>query len=162
MKTEVIETERLVLKPFLVIGPKSEYPSWLNDPEVVRYSRQRFQKHTKETCEEYLRSFDHIKNHIWAIHARNGDVHIGNITAHRNNTYGTIEIGILMGNRAYWGKRLGLEAWEGVLNHLRTHEEDIIIRAGCHKDNLPMKKILQRTMIYDSAHGDDVLYWKPV
>lgn len=41
------------------------YISWLNDRQLMKYSRQSRIVHTKESCLEYLRSFAGSVNHFF-------------------------------------------------------------------------------------------------
>ncbi len=43
------------------------YTSWLNDAEVVKYSKQRFLDHTIESCNNYMKSFSDTDNMYLAI-----------------------------------------------------------------------------------------------
>jgi len=53
----VLQTARLRMVPFSEAHLTTRYVGWLNDPEVVRYSEQRHQTHTIESCRSYLLSF---------------------------------------------------------------------------------------------------------
>jgi RimJ/RimL family protein N-acetyltransferase len=43
-------TRRLRLRPFQAADINDTYLGWLNDPEVTRFSNQRFHQHTAESC----------------------------------------------------------------------------------------------------------------
>lgn len=61
------------------------YVGWLNDPEVVRYSEQRHQKHTMESAREYFQTQENSINSFIAIEVLEGDaIHIGNMRAFVN------------------------------------------------------------------------------
>jgi hypothetical protein len=44
------------LRPFEAADINATYLGWLNDPEVTRYSNQRFHQHTPESCAANLES----------------------------------------------------------------------------------------------------------
>ena len=48
---------KVALRPFGAADVTDAYVGWLNDPEVTRFSNQRFRTHTRGSCEEYLASF---------------------------------------------------------------------------------------------------------
>jgi RimJ/RimL family protein N-acetyltransferase len=114
--TERLRTARLELLPFAEDLVSARYIDWLNDPDVVRYSEQRHRLHTREACLAYVRSFDQLRAHLWAI-LESGD-HIGNISAHRNEPNATADVGILIGVRERHGHGLGCEAWCAVCDWL--------------------------------------------
>ena len=52
-----------------------EYIGWLNDQEVVKFSNQRFFKHTHKTSVNYLKSFEGTSN-LFLAFSFSGDVEI--------------------------------------------------------------------------------------
>ena len=46
-----LTTPRLRLDPFQQVDITEPYLSWLNDPEVTRFSNQRFRQHTAESSD---------------------------------------------------------------------------------------------------------------
>ena len=53
----VLDGGRVRLRPFTAADISAAYIGWLNDPEVVRYSNQRFLHHDRASCERYLAGF---------------------------------------------------------------------------------------------------------
>lgn len=142
----VIETPRLRIVPFSEAYLSSRYVSWLNDPEVVRYSEQRHRRHTLESCRQYWQSFKDSPNFFWAITAVDTKIgHIGNINAYIDENNSTASVGIMIGERRVWGKGYGLEAWMAVCHYLR---QDIGIRkvtAGTVALNKGMLRIMEKS-----------------
>lgn len=68
--SRVLETPRLRLEPFTAAHLTPRYVAWLNDPEVVRYSDQRHQRHTLDSCRAYWQAFAQTPHYFWAIVAR--------------------------------------------------------------------------------------------
>jgi len=148
---KVIETRRLRITPFSEAYLSSRYVSWLNDPEVVRYSEQRHKKHTLESCQQYWQSFKDSPNYFWAINTVDTEFgHIGNINADIDEHNSTASVGIMIGERSVWGKGYGLEAWSAVCHYLVN---DIGIRkvtAGTLALNKGMLRIMEKSgMIAD-------------
>src|SRR5512142_149833 len=84
-----IDTPRLVIEPFAERHLTPKYAGWLNDPEVTRYSDQRFAVHTLESCRRYAESFDGTPNYFWAIVAKDPSLgHLGNINAYTDPLHG--------------------------------------------------------------------------
>ena len=102
----------------VTVSPR--YVAWLNDPEVVRFSEQRHRRHSEESCRDFVKSFDGVTAHIWAIEV--DGQHVGNITAHRDIPNGTADIGILLGERSAWGKGIGAAAYSAAADWLLANE----------------------------------------
>lgn len=138
-----ILSERLSLIPFSEEYLSETYVQWLNDPEVVKYSEQRHRLHTLESCREYLLSFDGTPHYFWAIVCHERElVHIGNINAYIDLNNSIADIGILIGNKEYWGKGYGLEAWKAVVNYMLVKLKIRKVTAGTLSNNMGMLKII--------------------
>lgn len=113
------DTERLRIVPFAEGHLTLRYVSWLNDPVVVRFSRQRFRTHSLESCRAYWESFGGSDNEFWAIVARDDALgHIGNMTVARDTRHGVAEVAILIGEPRVWGAGYGFEAWRAMCEDL--------------------------------------------
>lgn len=142
-----IETRRLVLEPFDVerhLTPK--YVSWLNDPQVVRYSEQRHVKHTLASCRQYAESFRGAAGFFWAIQLKEDRIaHIGNLSAYVDERNRIAELSILIGERGHGGRGLGTEAWSAALRYLLDTVRVRKVHAGTMAENLPMLRIFEKT-----------------
>jgi ribosomal-protein-alanine N-acetyltransferase len=122
-----------------------EYLDWLHDSEVVRYSNQRFRKHTEQTCSAYLASFDNSANLFIAIRMRNSGRMIGTMTAYISIPHGTADIGLMVGDRTQWGKGVGLDAWKTLLRHLLTVRRMRKVTGGTLRCNIGMIRIMEKS-----------------
>lgn len=136
-----IRSERLMIVPVTEEHLTPRYVGWLNDPEVVRYSEQRFKTHTLESCRAYLKSFAGTENLFVALIA-NSEGHIGNMTAYLDR-YGVVDVGILIGERAVWGRGYGSEAWQSVCRAL-IEAGARKITAGTLSVNKGMRTVMER------------------
>ncbi len=142
MRTAELITTRLKLEPFSPQMISDAYISWLNDPEVVRFSEQRHHKHDYQSCLAYVLSFDHERDHMWAI--RWSGRHVGNVTAHRNPEGASADIGILIGERDAWGKGIGSEVWLAVCDWLLSDPSIVEVTAGAVANNRAMIRIFEK------------------
>lgn len=128
------------------------YVSWLNDPDIVRYSRQRHRTHTGESNQRYVRAFTKAGNLFWAIEDKTDDfAHIGNITVTIDKIDGVADIGILIGRAQSFGKGHGFAAWIAVMDYLKTRDEVAKISAGCMDGNRAMVRIMEKSgMIFEA------------
>lgn len=145
-QSTMIETQRLRIVPFSEKYLTPVYVSWLNDPEVVRYSEQRHRKHTLESCREYWQSFADSPSFFWAITAIDPMIgHIGNITAYVDTMNMVADVGIMIGDRKVWGKSYGLETWLAVCGYLLNECGIRKVTAGTLAANKGMLRIMERS-----------------
>lgn len=139
---KTLSTKGLILVPANPDIP--DYSSWLNDPEVVRYSELRHRQWTYEDCQKYVSGFDQIKNCMWTINMIGANMHIGNITTHFDPHNNVMQVGMLIGERWAWGRRFGNEAWTAVLSWAKA-EKVRQVEAGCMASNQGIRKIMTRS-----------------
>lgn len=165
----MIETPRMRIVPFQEHHLTDRYVGWLNDPEVVRFSDQRFRRHTISSCRDYWSSFGGTDNHFLAIEARDPSLgHIGNINVYIEARDETGDVGILLGERSIWGKGYGSEAWIAVCDYLLRQLGLRKVTAGTLSVNEGMVAIMRRAgMLQDGrrvrqqiweGHEVDVVY----
>jgi len=136
--------KKVVLRPFRQEDISSEYLDWLNNPEVVRYSNQRFYRHTLESCQQYLASFHGSHNHFLAICDAQTQSVVGTLTVYHKVQHGTADIGIMIGDSAIWGQGIGLDAFQTVIDALVRSGEIRKITAGTLSVNRGMVRIMHK------------------
>ncbi len=146
-----LESPRLRLERFDESCVCAEYLSWLNDPQVVRFSNQRFREHTSESARAYARSFAGSPNLFLAIRLADSRRMIGTMTAYIAEPHRTADMGLLIGDRTYWGQGYGLEAWTALMTHLFTQREIRKVTAGTVRPNIGMKRIMERSGMHLEA-----------
>ena len=142
---QTLQTERVVLRPFLQGDISPDYVSWLNDPQVVRYSNQRFVTHTQASCRAYLESFAGTPNLFLSVRMRADDRAVGTMTAYRSLRHGTVDMGILIGHGAARGIGVGQEVWNLLLGWLVDQPDIRKVTAGAMRSNVAMIRIMQRS-----------------
>lgn len=159
-RSSEIRTKRLLIVPFNEKHLKQKYVAWLNDPELMRYSEQRHNKHDIESCRDYWQSFEGTPNYFWAIEEMEiGLGHVGDINAYVNEKNLFADIGILIGAKEAQNKHYGIEAWIGVCNFLFYTLHMRKITAGTLSENIPMLRIMNRAgMIEDGIRKRHYLF----
>lgn len=152
LNNQVISGKSILLRTFQPSDITSEYLSWLNDPEVVRYSNQRFVNHTKESSRKYLRSFQNSDNLFLAICLHENGQVIGTINSYISYHHSVADMGILIGNRSFWGNGLGTIAWELMMNFLHNDFGIRKVTGGTLSCNIGMIKIMES----NGMHQDGV------
>ena len=146
-----LSSERLTLSIFDAEDITAEYIGWLNDPIVLRFSNQRFRQHDRTSCEAYLHSFERSENLFYSIRLAGSGRLIGTMTAYRISHHGTGDMGLLIGDRAHWGRGLGLEAWSLLMQHLFNDHSLRKITGGAVAANAGMISIMQRSGMHHEA-----------
>lgn len=136
-ESRVLTTPRLQVLPFSEKHVTERYLGWLKDPEVVRYSDQRLREHTLDTCRAYWHSFNGTPNYFWAIETREDEpAHIGNLTVNVDERHGLGDIGVMIGERAFWGNGYGWEAILAVSDYLLREAGFRKMTAGVLSNNV--------------------------
>ncbi len=157
----VLETARLRIAPFPESLLSETYVEWLNDPEVVRYSEQRFRRHTLESCRAYWSSFEGTPHHFWALTERGGGArHIGNMNAWVDESNGVADVGILLGEKSLWGRGYGLEAWSAVCSWLLQGAGMRKVTAGTLEVNTGMLRIMEKAGMVDDGIRRKQVVWE--
>ncbi|EAT59816.1 GNAT family N-acetyltransferase [Chlorobium ferrooxidans] len=137
--------EKVLLRLFTPADINEVYIGWLNDPEVVRYSNQRFHRHDAESSRRYLATFSDTDNLFMSIHALSDNRQIGTMTAYRFRHHGTVDVGIMIGDRSVWGKGYGQDAWNTFTGWLLSQKEIRKLTAGTSALNYGMIKLMERS-----------------
>jgi RimJ/RimL family protein N-acetyltransferase len=132
-----IEGDRIYLREVRVSDVNENYYRWMNDPEITQYLESRFYPNSMETLQEYVKTRMGNPNEIFlAIVAKDSDKHIGNIKLGPINwTHRIGDIGIIIGEKEYWGKGYAKEAIQLMAKYafdtLNLHK----VTAGCYLPN---------------------------
>jgi len=150
-KTTVLDTEpclygeKVLLRPFAEADIEESYISWLNDPAVVQFSNQRFTTHDHENCSRYLASFTDTKNLFMSVRLLSNDQPIGTMTAYVAPYHGTVDVGLLIGDKACWGMGYGQDAWNTLTIWLLDRQDIRKLTAGTSVANKGMIKLMERS-----------------
>ena len=106
-----IEGNTIYLRAIEQSDANDRYLSWLNDEEVTRGLASGVYPSTLDDLKKYVEQISGSKNAVmFAICDKENDQHIGNIKLDNFDWVNrTCELGLLLGDRAYWGKGIGTE-----------------------------------------------------
>jgi RimJ/RimL family protein N-acetyltransferase len=135
----VVRGHRLILRPFRRDDIDATYLSWVNDPERMRFSRHRHERHDSASSLEYLRSFEGTPHYFWAVEAIETHELLGTMTAYADAD--AVDLGILIGPG---GRGLGREAWGVALDHLLRVEARAKASGGTVAEHQAMRRIFER------------------
>lgn len=140
-----ISGQAVTLQEFTSADISDQYISWLNDPVTMRLSNQRFLHHDQQSSRLYLDSFEKSPNIFLSVQEISTKRIVGTITAYISLPHGTADMGILIGDRARWGKGLGLDAWAALMQWLLAKPNIRKITAGTLDCNTPMLRLLAKS-----------------
>lgn len=131
------ENEVVRLAVLLPEEVSDTYVDWLNDPEINRYLESRFAVHDRAGVAAYVESMLASPTSLFlAIHSKVLCRHVGNIKIGPiDRHHGLGEIGLIIGDRAAWGRGIATHAIEAVAD---IGFRDLGLRkltAGCYAEN---------------------------
>ena len=144
MRTPIIETERLILRPLCLEDAEEVFECWECDPDVARYmfwtSHDDLNK-TKEWLKFEISKIDSADWYRWGFVLKESKALIGTGLIYFEEEYNMFEVGYNLGKKA-WGCGYTTEAMKEII-HFAEHELRIKEIVGRHaKDNLNSEKVL--------------------
>ncbi len=117
MKETKINGEMIYLRELNETDASQKYCSWLNDPIVNKYLETR--ESTVEEVKEYIKNKRDNKNCLFlGIFSSENNIHIGNIKLEPIDFINRkAMLGMIIGDRDYWGKGIATEATKLVVKH---------------------------------------------
>lgn len=117
--TKVLETERLVLRPFEITDAADMFYNWASDDEVTQYLTWPTHKELKITegiVSIWIDRYKNTDHYHWAISLKETGKVIGSISfANIDTSLESCEAGYCIG-KAWWNKGLMTEAFQAVIN----------------------------------------------
>ena len=121
--TQVLETDRLILRPFRVEDAQAMFRNWAGDPAVTEYltwPTHRDEGVTASVVRNWVSRSGDPTSYQWALELKSLGEPIGSIAVVRaaeNGPVSTAEVGYCMGT-AWWGQGLMPEALKAVIAFL--------------------------------------------
>ena len=112
-----LESRHVVLRPFAVAHITPQYLTWLNDPEVNRYSRRFGLTTSEDDARRYIASLapgEVILRIETPAHGHVGNIKYGPVDLSNSRA----DISILIGERRVWGQGIATAAIYLVARHL--------------------------------------------
>lgn len=120
--TQILETDRLILRRYVKEDAAAMYKNWASDEEVTKYltwPTHSSQDISQKVIEDWVNQYSSESYYHWAIVLKeNGDDPIGDIAvAHMKEDISMAHIGYCIG-RTYWHKGITSEALKAVMDFL--------------------------------------------
>jgi RimJ/RimL family protein N-acetyltransferase len=113
----ILESNIIYLRYIKLSDVNDKYLSWLNDDKVMRgivssgYDLNNLKSYVKD-------KIANKNTHFFAIITKSNNLHIGNIKLDFYDSKSNLsEMGVLIGDKDYWGKGIAKEACSLVLNY---------------------------------------------
>lgn len=141
-----LQSEQVYLTEIDVTHVEGNYITWLDDPEITQYLETRFFPTSVEEAKEYLKStLNNDDVLLLAIMYKGNDEHIGNVKLGPINwIHRRAEIGILIGEKEYWGRGIATECIQEITEYafetLNLHK----LTAGCYENNVGSIKAFKK------------------
>ena len=148
------------------------YLSWMNDKEVTKYLHLPSEEgpYTIEGLVDFLEKHQNENSYFFAIIDKNNDKHIGNVKlAVTDKTIGTAELGMLVGEKDYWGKSCMYDVYSILIDYAFNKLHIKIISLGADINNVAaiitfkklgfsLKKITKKHYIRNGQYIDSVRF----
>lgn len=106
-----LETENYILRSLKAEDITEDYVAWWNDDEVMEgLARPRAPMSRMQHQRRVTNQFDNRKNFHLGVYDRDVNLLVGFITIFANLFHRTATTNVVIGNRAYWGRNIVLEA----------------------------------------------------
>ncbi len=144
--TKRIETERLILRPFVMADADAMYRNWASDPEVTKYLTWQTYKSPADAdsiLKNWTEAYVEPDFYQWAIELKELGEPIGSISVvNHDDLVDMAEIGFCIG-KPWWGRGIMTEALAAVRDFLFDEVGMQRIEAG-HDPNNPASGAVQR------------------
>ena len=142
-----LETDRLILRRFVVEDADSMYKNWASDGEVTRFLTWPVHADagaTKALLSDWTANYEKSDYYNWAIEWKESGELIGNISAVSvNEKVAGVELGYCMGTK-WWGRGIMPEAGREVVRYLFEEVGCERIAAAHAKDNRKSGRVMQK------------------
>lgn len=114
-----VDGERIYLE---ILDPEhlsEDYLSWMNDPAVLHFLANPNATHTASDLKDFVRQMNQsIDNYLFGVCLKETGRHIGNIKiGNIHPVHKHADVGLIIGDKALWGKGLATEAIRLVVNY---------------------------------------------
>jgi len=145
LKKNIIFSKRIFLRNFVKKDITKFYINALNDPQLTKYSRQKYIFHNKSNCINYLNSFKKNKNLFLKIVCKKTNKFIGTTTIYFSGDNMSADIGIFIMNKNFHSLGYATEVYKLLTNFLFDYNFKVKkITAGTSIKNKAMIKVLKK------------------
>lgn len=130
------------------------YAKWMNDYEVVKYTEQKFKRHTIADIKKFVKQkINSPINFLYGIFIFDKKkIHIGNLKIGPiNKIHQTAEISYFIGEKKYWKIGIGSQAVKKAIEISKKKYKLKKLIAGCYSVNKGSIKVLKKNKFKKEA-----------
>lgn len=146
--TELIQTERLILRRFLVSDFEDMYNNWASDATVSRYltwKPHENKKRTKAILKDWSKAYSSRSCYNWCITLKNDGTAVGSIgVVSLCEELDSCQIGYCL-TQKLWGQGIMTEALQAVLRFLFEDVGIVRVSAVHHIENPASGRVMQKS-----------------
>lgn len=141
-----IEGDNLYLRELKINDVNQNYYNWMRDPDITQYLESRFEGWTIKRLKDYVRKIKLDPNFVFlAIVLKGKNKHIGNIKIGPiNRIHNFSDVGIIIGEKSYWGKGFATEAIKLVIDYAFNKLNLRKLTAGAYSSNIASIKAFEK------------------
>ena len=145
--TKILETDRLILRPFRAEDAQTMYDNWASDPEVTRFLSWPAYKGIDDAysiLKIWLAEYQKPDFYQWAIVLKELDAPIGSISVvNSDDRVDLAEIGYCIG-KTWWGRGIMPEAVKAVMAYLFEEVGMQRLEVGHDPDNSASGAVIRK------------------
>jgi ribosomal-protein-alanine N-acetyltransferase len=123
-----------VLRPLAREDVTERYLSWMRDPSVTRTLMAHRQEQSLDSIAAYVARHDNVRGYLFGVFAP-GIGHIGNFSLWHYPEDERATIGVMVGEKAFWGKDVVLPCRARLLDFIFDDLGCQKVAAGCLSNN---------------------------
>jgi ribosomal-protein-alanine N-acetyltransferase len=153
--TRILETQRLLLRPFKMEDAADMFNNWASDEAVTRFlswNTHSNLKDSREILELWMQEYDKKENYNWAIQLKESESVIGSIgLINIDDTIECCEIGYCIG-RTWWNKGITTEAFSEIIKFALTEVGFERLTGRHHVDNIASGIVMKKCgLVYEGT-----------
>lgn len=144
--TVPIETERLLLRRFVLSDSEAMFRNWAGHPVVTKFltwDAHESEKESRQLLSRWCKQYRKRNFYEWAIELKELGEPIGSIGAVQTAGWKTFEVGYCIGER-WWGQELAVEALQAVIRFLFQEVRCHKIEAKYAEGNVASMRVMQK------------------
>ncbi len=141
-----MKKSRVILRILTLKDVTKKYVSWLNDYETMKFTEQKYLKHTLNSTINYVKKIKRSNNQIlYGIYIKNkfNFNHVGNIKLGPiDDNHKSSEISYFIGEKNLLKKGVGTEAIRKIIQIAKSKYKLSKLIAGTYSNNISSQRVL--------------------
>jgi len=166
----LIEGKKIFLRKITIDDVTDEYLAWLNDDEVTKGLETVAKPYTMEMLRQYLHNVIATEStYMFMVIDKETGNKIGTAKCHSiSKKNGTCNLGLMIGDKRFWGRGYGQDAYNTAIEYAFTHlkirkiweaanASNIGSLAMCKKSGFQIEGQLKEQVFSDGQYVDKIL-----